>query len=162
MSQKGFTLIELLIVIAIIALLVGAIIIAINPGRQFQQGRDTQRLTGVNAILNAVHQNMADNDGVWTCDADGDTVLEPTGDDALPSAAATMADSVTDPTGYDICACITTTVSYLAEMPYDPVDGSFTDCTTYDADYTIMQDAATERVTVAAPGAEQSTISVTR
>ena len=64
MNKKGFTLIELLIVIGIIAILAAVVIVALNPGRQFSQARNTQRSSNVNTILNAVGQYMADNNGV--------------------------------------------------------------------------------------------------
>lgn len=63
MNKKGFTLIELLIVIGIIAILAAVVIVALNPGRQFAQARNTQRSSNVNTILNAVGQYMADNNG---------------------------------------------------------------------------------------------------
>ena len=38
-------------------------LIAINPARQFAQARNSQRVSNVNAILNAVGQYIADNKG---------------------------------------------------------------------------------------------------
>jgi len=151
-KQHGFTLIEVLLVIGIIAMLAAIVIIAINPARQFAQTRNTQRWSNVNAILNGIHQNMADNRGVWTCDVDGDDV-----NDALPSSATNMGSAVGD---YDICACLVPT--YIAEMPYDPETGSFTDCdTAYDTDYTVFQSTG-GRVTVEATGELSQIIKVTR
>ncbi len=147
---KGFTLIELLIVIALIAILAGAIIIALNPARQFALSRNSQRWSHVNAILNLVHQNIVENQGTWTCAGAGN----------LPTSTATNMDSTT---GYDICDCLVPT--YTAAIPYDPsaAGASYTDCATYDTQYTIFQASSTGRVTVAAPQAELgATISVTQ
>jgi prepilin-type N-terminal cleavage/methylation domain-containing protein len=145
---KGFTLIELLIVIALIAILAGAIIIALNPARQFALSRNSQRWSHVNAILNLVHQNIVENQGTWTC-AVG----------VLPSTNTLMASSG----GYDICDCLVPT--YTAALPYDPsaAGASYTDCSSYDTQYEISQATSTGRVTVSAPDAELSaSISVTQ
>lgn len=157
-NKKGFSLIEILIAITLITMLASIVIIAINPGRQFAQGRNTQRWTAINSIINSVHQNMVDNNGIWTCDADGDGTPEPTGDDVIPSSATNIGSGVAD---YDLCDCITP--EYIATMPYDPSNGSYTSCTAYDASYEISQDATSKRVTVLAPDAELgTTISITR
>lgn len=147
-QTKGFTLIELLIVIAIIAILAGAVIIALNPARQFAQARNSQRMTHVSTLLNAAQQNTADNRGVFTCAAG-----------ALPSTATAMNSSG----GYDICGCLVP--NYVSALPFDPsaTGAHFTSCTDYDTGYTIMASATTSRVTVDAPSAELSeTISITR
>ncbi len=53
--KKGFTLIELLIVIGIITILAAAVIIAINPGEQFSQARDSTRKSHLNSLRGAMH-----------------------------------------------------------------------------------------------------------
>ncbi len=54
MKNKGFTLIELLIVIGIIAILAVAVIIAINPGKQFQQARNATRDKHIDSLEKAL------------------------------------------------------------------------------------------------------------
>ena len=148
-SKRGFTLIEILIVMAIIAILAAGVIIAVNPARQFAQARNTQRWSGVNSILNAVHQNMADHDGNF--DFSGCSAT------SMPSSAT----AVKATGGVDLCGCLVPI--YVAAMPYDPSTGSYTDCTTYDTGYTIYQNVTTGRMMVVAPSAElEVTISATR
>ena len=64
-KDKGFTLIELLIVIGIIAILAAAVIIAINPGRQFEQARNASRWSHLNSIVNVIYAETVDQDGVF-------------------------------------------------------------------------------------------------
>jgi len=146
-SEQGFTLIEILVVIGLIALLAAVVIIAINPARQFAQGRNAQRVSNVNAILNAIGQNIADNKGVFTCSAG-----------VLPAAAT----EIKKTGGYDLRPCVVPT--YIPEMVLDPgaqdaasyPAGTNTcaddACSTgdYDTKYTVEQDA-NGRVTVCAP-----------
>jgi len=145
-NQKGFTLIELLVVIGILAVLLAITLIAINPARQFSQANNTKRRSDVNAILNAVNQYMADNKG------------------ALPSGITGTVQSISN-TGANICAALVP--QYIAALPRDPLtlNGvSVTDCTTaYNTNYTIVQSAANNRITINAPAVEiGDTISVTR
>ncbi len=71
-TEEGFTLIEILVVMGLIAILAGVVLVAINPARHFAQARNTTRTSDVAAILNAVGQKMAENQGVFTCDAGDD------------------------------------------------------------------------------------------
>jgi type IV pilus assembly protein PilA len=139
-EQSGFTLIEILVVIGIIAILAVIVLIAINPGRQFAQSRNTQRTSNVNAILNAVGQRMADNKGVFTgtgCTTD------------VPTTATRMQNTG----GYDIAPCLVPT--YITALPFDPSTttptiAKWTSVSNYDTGYHIVKDAATGRVTVCA------------
>ncbi|HBD01986.1 MAG: hypothetical protein UX38_C0022G0003 [Microgenomates group bacterium GW2011_GWC1_46_16] len=151
--KRGFTLIELLVVIGILAILLAITLIAINPQRQFQQANDTQRSSNVNAILNAVGQYAADNNG----DLPG-TI--PTG-----VAAAIEVGRAADGSGADLCSDLVPT--YIAALPVDPTATDGTPITTcpatgeYLTGYTIYQDA-NRRVTVHATGQITSDIDVTR
>jgi len=146
-KNSGFTLIELLVVIGILAVLLAIVLIAINPARQFAQANNTQRASDVNAILNAVTQYGADNNGT------------------LPTAITTTAQNISDGAA-DICADVVPT--YIAALPVDPTSGADpvdeAGCAgTYDTEYTIIQSASNNRVTVSAPNAQLgAVISVTR
>ena len=66
--HEGFTLIEVLVVIGILAVLASIVLVAINPARQFKLARDLQRSTNLAAVLDAIHQNMSEHKGIFTCD----------------------------------------------------------------------------------------------
>lgn len=151
-GEKGFTLIELLVVIGILAVLLSIVLIAINPARQFAQANNTQRRSDVSAIINAIYQYAADNNGVL-----------PSGMPAAGSSAAIS--SAVGGTGEAFCSALVPL--YIAALPVDPVTGSYTDCTTYATGYVASASASgtggTSRATISAPGAElQQTIQVTR
>ncbi len=143
--QQGFTLIELLVVIGILAILMGIVLIAINPARQFAQANDTTRQNSVTQILNAVGQYSADNKGQL-----------PAG---FPSSPTEVSKA-----GYDLCQYVSPT--YIPSLPVDPkatTTSPVTDCTSsYDTGFQISKDA-NGRVTVSAPLKEiQASISATR
>ncbi len=151
--ERGFTLIEVLVVIGIIAILAAVVLVAVNPTRQFKLARDSQRTSNVNAILNAVHQNIAEHRGVLTCG--GQTR-------SIPNDATLIAYNEPSPgTGGDIASCLVP--DYLSALPFDPsLDGSnFTSTSSYSTGYNILKDT-NGRLTVSATGEIEPTISVTR
>lgn len=144
-GRQGFTLLEVLLVVAIISILAGIVILALNPTKQLGDTRNGQRRVDVNTILNAVYQYSIDNNG------------------SIPANITTTVTPICQ-TGTAVCTglidltVLTNNEKYLVSMPKDPsvIANSGT------ADYTIVKDA-NNRVTVAAPDAEQGkTISVTR
>lgn len=148
--NKGFTLIEILVVIGLIAILAAIVLIAINPARQFAQARNSQRVSNVEAILNAIGQNMADNKGVFTCSGSPFT---------LPSSATDIKTG-----GTDLRSCLVPT--YINELPVDPTVGTAWNGSSYDTGYFVVA-SSTGRVTVNAPTAATAselnqTISITR
>ncbi|OGI76051.1 hypothetical protein A3C67_00500 [Candidatus Nomurabacteria bacterium RIFCSPHIGHO2_02_FULL_42_19] len=161
LKNKGFTLIEILVVVGIIAILAAIVIIAINPARQFAQARNSQRTANVNALLNAIGQNTADNKGIFTCDENDDGDTTDPGDD-LPTAVTGLSELA-----FNMRLCIVPT--YMSEIPVDPSTGSNTcnangddDCDDagedYDTDYTVEVDSTTSRVTVCAPGGAETAV----
>jgi len=146
LAQRGFTLIELLVVIGILVVLLSITLIAINPARQFAQADNTQRRSDVSAILNAVHQFGADNNGTY------------------PAAITAVPTEISD-VGINICSDVVSL--YLAALPADPDTGdAITEAgcvAAHVTGYEISISATNDRVTVAAPNAELgAVISVTR
>lgn len=149
--KRGFTLIELLLVIGIIAILAAIVIVAINPTKQLGDARDAQRRSDVNTILNAVYQYSIDNQGNVPS--------------TIPTAAAgqickSAATCGTSGIGIDL-DILALTGTYLVGIPVDPRVPT----TSTGTNYWVVQDSVTNRITVSAPGAEQTggvPISVTR
>lgn len=143
-EQQGFTLIEVLLVVAIIAILAGIVILAINPNKQLADSRNSQRQADVNTILNAAYQYSIDNQG------------------NIPTSITTTATDIcatgaTSCTGLADLTVLTANGAYLVAIPKDPRTGDATN-----TGYQISQNA-NGRITVSAPDAEQGkTISVTR
>ena len=155
-QPRGFTLIEILVVIGMLAILTTVVLVAVNPLRQFAQARNSQRQSNVAAVLNAVTERIADNGGLFISSS---TVLTDSCRLFLPATARLM-----NSAHLDIRPCLVP--SYLPEVPYDPSTGSnsctTTNCNTpgeaYDMEYSIQQDPTTNRVTVCAPSAQESSI----
>ena len=140
-TNKGFTLIEILVVIGIIAILATIVIIAINPARQFAQARNTQRLSNINTILNAIGQNIADNRGTFTCAGIGTAIGTPTASTTVGTAGGNS----------NLGACLVPT--YIASgIPMDPTSG-----TAADTKYWVSA-SASGSVMVCAPTAAESAI----
>jgi prepilin-type N-terminal cleavage/methylation domain-containing protein len=145
--MTGFTLLEVLLVVAILALLAGIIIVAINPGRQLANSRNSQRSSDVKTLLNAVYAYNIDNGGI------------------MPATVTTTATEVCNTTGANCTGLIdlgvlTASAKYIVGIPKDPQCASL--CSTYGTGYRIVKDA-NNHITVSSVYAELSaTISLSR
>jgi prepilin-type N-terminal cleavage/methylation domain-containing protein len=149
--RRGLTLVEILISIAIIAFVTGLGLLALNPGAQLATARNTQRSLHLQAIMNAVRQNIADTTtGVFSC-ASG----------PLPTGTPEFMSSATG--SYNIAPCLVPT--YLQTMPIDPTASTshYASNADYNTGYTIVYNPSTTQITVAAPFAElKKSVSITR
>lgn len=100
-NRKGFTLVELLVVIAIIGIIVAAVVLAINPADIMKKGRDSTRLSDMEALRKAIDLTIAN----------GGEIAAGTGNTA--SATPNQASDGTGWLVFDISA-------YLATLPVDP------------------------------------------
>ncbi|MES2216015.1 MAG: type II secretion system protein [Patescibacteria group bacterium] len=148
----GFTLIEVLVVIGIIAILATVVLVAVNPARQFKLARDSQRTSNVNALLNAIHQNMAEHRGNFVCNGTTRTI---------PNVATVVKSAATPGTSGDIADCVVP--DYISTLPYDPsaTGAHFTSVVDYDTGYEISRDN-NGRITASSTGELTPSISVTR
>ena len=108
-SKRGFTLLEILLVVAMIAILAGIVIIAINPAKQMAEARNAQRASDIKTILDAIYQYSIDNNG------------------NMPgSITATLTDICYTPahngncSGYIDLSALTNNERYLTSIPKDP------------------------------------------
>ncbi len=148
-AKKGFTLLEILLVVAAIAILASIVIVALNPGKQLGQTRNSQRRVDVTTILNAAYQYSLDAEilpaAITSTAACGSVATQ-----EICTTGGTC-------TGLVDLSVLTANEKYVVSLPRDPKDAS-TNGTGY-----FITKTANDRLTVCAPGAEQGeTISVTR
>ena len=151
-KSRAFTLIEVLVVIGIIAVLAAVVLVAVNPSRQFKLARDSQRVSNVNALLNAIHQNMAEHRGIFTCAGSAKVI---------PTTVTIVRDSTSGLHDGDIAPCIVP--DYISSVPFDPVitGTHFTSSADYNSGYEIFRDS-NGRITASSTGELTPTILVTR
>lgn len=156
--QRGFTLLEVLLVVAIIAILAGIVIIAINPGKNLGDTRNAQRSADVNTIINGAYQYVLDNNGSYP------PVGSRTGAVAISSTLTEICSaSASVCTGLVDLNILSTAGKYLVAVPGDPSCPTGPPaCNANGAGYKIGL-TTNGRLQVTAPQAEQGkTISVTK
>lgn len=141
-NRKGFTLLEILLVVAIIAILAGIVIVAINPTKQLGDTRNAQRRVDVQTIIDAVYQYAIDNDGSLPS-------VIPTGSTCTDSDNEICVTGASSCGGLINLSDLTANQVYLVSIPIDPQEDS-----DYGTGYHIHKNNF-GRVTVCAPLVEQ-------
>ncbi len=153
-KSRAFTLLEMLLVIAIIAILAGIVIIAINPARQLAQARNAQRSSDLRALHSAVNQYYIEN-REWPSNLSTVTTLT----EICNTGTGTTTHSVNCGTLVDLSSLVPT---YIPAIPTDPqVTASlpFTNTahaqTTNGTGYEIALDSTTQMVMLTAPNSDE-------
>ncbi len=121
-NQNAFTLVELIIVIAIVAILAGAIFVAIDPARRLHEARNARRWSAVNTILDAVKKFQTDNDGthydeIVNSNTDTNYVIGTDGSGCLGTCGSVPVD--------DECIdFLDMGAAYISVIPKDPKTGT--------------------------------------
>lgn len=120
LNKKAFSLMEILIVIGIILILATGIMVSVNPGIQFAQGRDANRQTDINNLFNSLMEYKLVNDGYWE-------------DVTLPQEMTEICNTNLENADCSDLIDISVIVDqdYISKIPVDPQGGDDPDGTGY-------------------------------
>lgn len=156
--NKGFTLVELIVVIAIVAVLAGVLMLAINPAALLAKSRDSKRLEDMDVLNKAISLALAETEITLTATAA-----------TQDSATGTLAVDGTGYVSFTIPAGKTGLSKYISTLPADPINGAnpggalLPDCVySYAADVTnwemnAVMESADNAAKMTADGGDQDT-----
>ncbi len=147
-ERKGFTLLELIITVTILAVLIGIVVVAINPAEQLARARDAKRVADLDAIKSAIILYTATATSTVNLDGNGtanSTCANGSGTDTW--YVNTIAGVLAPPGSFATATSTTQTIgtagwlkarldqtpggSPLANLPLDPTNGAGSGTTYY-------------------------------
>jgi prepilin-type N-terminal cleavage/methylation domain-containing protein len=149
----GFTLIELLIVIAVIAIIAGVVMVALNPLGRFQDSRNSRRWSDVNTYASSLKLYQVDNSGAYpvSMDAMSDDQYYQIGIGTNCEIECNSPSISFQPDCVDLS--VLSTRGYIGTLPFDPnLTGASADRT----GYYIMR-ATNRSITIGACNEEMGT-----
>lgn len=151
-SKTGFTITEILLLVVLIAMLTGIVFLSINPGKRLADVRNSQRKSDVDAIMGAIYQYAANNNGAILGNIKSASACP--GSNALVSEICKT--GINNNSCTDLSA-LTENLRYLESIPVDPISSSVNG-----SGYNIIK-TSNGKVTVCAPLAENmATVSASR
>ena len=105
-NSVGFTLVELLVTVAVISVLMGLVIVVLDPAHFRNQAQDSRRVSDLTTIQATLELSFADNNRYPTV-AEFATLTVPTDPDG--GSYEYCVDDATTPMNYGICATMETT-----------------------------------------------------
>ena len=111
-KQKGFTLVEMLVVIAIIAILAGAVLMAINPIATMRKSRDATRLSDMDSLRSAISIALTEGEMILIDMAAAETSV----------SSGQAVDGATGWVRFTIPAGKTGLGRYIPALPLDPTN----------------------------------------
>ncbi len=137
-ERKGFTLLELIITVTILAVLIGIVVVAINPAEQLARARDAKRVADLDSVKSAINLYTATATSTISLDDNSNTLcVNGSGTDTwwVNTGAAVLA----PPAGFATVSSTVQTVgatgwfparmdqsaggSPLSNLPLDPSNG---------------------------------------
>ncbi len=134
-NVKGLTLLEILLIVAGLTIIVGIIILIIDPNKELGNKNNTQRRVDVNLILDAVYQYTGDNNNVLPA--------------TITASSTEICKTDSACTGLTNLSALTVGEKYLSNIPIDPKGGS-----NNGTDYTILK-TPDGKIVVSAPKADR-------
>lgn len=113
-KSYGFTLIELMVVIAVVAVLAGALMMAINPQSIVQKSRDAKRMQDIDTLAKALNLALAESEIQLSVNSSSCT--------SCKSSTGTLATTGSGYVKFIVPVDKTGLSKYLSTLPSDPVN----------------------------------------
>ena len=121
-DQRGFTLLEILLVVAMLAILAGLAIFALDPATRLTDAANVQRQSDERTIFSAIQQHAIDNFGAFPSGIDTDTATVQILGTASSGCESTCGGINAASSCLDLSGDLVPT--FIVDIPQDPTVGT--------------------------------------